>query len=390
MATAATATSDEQAAPAAQLNPSQKFFRYFQHEVTDLQEQMARIGQHSITGGERADAIEHCLSGIARLSSEVQDASSYIPAYDQRTYGEAIKALNSKLQEVRASYAPKPKFSFKSKSGPLFSAGKNESAISLSDAAELADQKRRQITGYVSDVSNASSLPTTPAEFAAPADEQAGSLTEANRSKSVNLPVDTTRFRQPSFSDSNAVSINNHENVHIVLPTSASHATSSGTVSDLERCVVDLSQPAADKPFAQLILKNITSSLIIGGHVSGAAHITNVKDSVILVTSRQFRMHDSSNCDVYLLTSSRPIIENCSSIRFTPLPKAYMLESDKDIDNQWHKVDDFNWLRTEQSPNWSTLEPGKMVDEKIWRDIVPGGPSTSVDDILKAVNVTLT
>ncbi|KXT16066.1 hypothetical protein AC579_7104 [Pseudocercospora musae] len=395
MATAA--ASDEQAAPAVQLNPSEKFFRYFQHEVSDLQEQMARIGQHSTTGGERADAIEHCLSGIARLSNEVQDASSYIPAYDQRTYGEAVKALNGKLQEVRASYAPKPKFSFKSKSGLLFSAGKNESAISLNDAAELADQKRRQISGYVSDVSNASSLPTTPAELAASTDEQADILAEArnavedmDRSKSINLPVDTTRFRQPSFSDSNAVSINDHENIHIVLPTSASHATSSGTVSNLERCVVDLSQPAADKPFAQLILKNINSSLVIGGHVSGAAHITNVKDSVILVASRQFRMHDSSNCDVYLLTSSRPIIENCSSIRFTPLPKAYMLESDKDIDNQWYKVDDFKWLRAEQSPNWSLLEPVKLVDEKVWRDLVPGGPSTSVDDILKAVNVALT
>jgi hypothetical protein len=39
-------------------------------------------------GGERNDAIDHCLAGIDRLSHEVKDAAGYIPAYDQRTYGE--------------------------------------------------------------------------------------------------------------------------------------------------------------------------------------------------------------------------------------------------------------------------------------------------------------
>lgn len=43
----------------------------------------------SPTGGERNDAIDHCLAGIDRLSHEVKDASSYIPAYDQRTYSQA-------------------------------------------------------------------------------------------------------------------------------------------------------------------------------------------------------------------------------------------------------------------------------------------------------------
>lgn len=355
---------------------------------------MARIRQHSTIGGEQSDAIDHCLSGIARLSSEVQDASSYIPAHDQRTYGEAIKALNTKLQDIRASLAPKPKFSFKSKTGPLFSAGKNESAISLNDAAELDDQKRRQISRAASDVSNISSMPTSPAERTTSMNEGAISLREAreaaddiNKPESVNAPVNTTRLQRPSFSSSNAVAINNYQGAHIVLPTSASHATSSGTVSNLDRCVIDLSQPALDKPFAQLILKNITSSLVVCGHVSGAAHITNVKDSTILVASRQFRMHDSSNCEVYLSIPSRPIIENCSNIRFAPLPEVYTSDSDREIDNQWSQVDDFKWLRSEQSPNWNRLDPSKRISERVWREVVPGGPSTSVEDVLEAANV---
>ena len=49
---------------------------------------MARLGDTALIGGERIDATDHCLAGIARLLAEVRDASSYLPAYDQRTYAE--------------------------------------------------------------------------------------------------------------------------------------------------------------------------------------------------------------------------------------------------------------------------------------------------------------
>ena len=55
-----------------------------------LQEQMERLNSIATGGGERNDAVDHCLAGIDRLSHEVKDASSYIPAYDQRTYSEVF------------------------------------------------------------------------------------------------------------------------------------------------------------------------------------------------------------------------------------------------------------------------------------------------------------
>lgn len=57
-----------------------------------LQEQMERLNSLATGGGERNDAVDHCLAGIDRLSHEVKDASSYIPAYDQRTYSEVHPA----------------------------------------------------------------------------------------------------------------------------------------------------------------------------------------------------------------------------------------------------------------------------------------------------------
>lgn len=53
-----------------------------------LQQQMDSLEDTSLVGGERADATDHCLAGIVRLSNEVKDAASYIPTYDQRVYAE--------------------------------------------------------------------------------------------------------------------------------------------------------------------------------------------------------------------------------------------------------------------------------------------------------------
>ncbi|CAK4033571.1 Tubulin-folding cofactor C [Lecanosticta acicola] len=389
----ATATPGEQQ-PAAQLTPTEKFFRFFQHEVTDLRQSMERIKGLGAIYGERSDAIDHCRQSISRLSSEVQDASSYLPAYDQRAYSDTIKALNTKLQEVREAGAPRQKFSF-NKSGAMFTAKKNESAISLNDAAELARQRQRQISGPVADRSNDSSCANTPASNRTPEPEKVDEAEAQDSGTEINQPgsggllaPETARVRTPSFSGSKSVTIGDRENVHIVLPTAASHATSSATVSNLRHSVVDMSQPTTQgQPFATLTLKNIKSSLVVCGHVSGAAHLTNIRNSVIVVACRQFRMHESSNCDVYLLSTSRPIIEDCSAIRFAPLPNAYMRESDRDTKNQWSNVDDFKWLRNEPSPHWSPMEPSERIADNVWKDIVPGGPELGVENVLEAVNV---
>jgi len=99
----------------------ERFFRYFQHEITggweksakfcieltvnlsDLQAQMGRLGETSVIGGERTDAIDHLVAGIARLGNEVTDASGYLPAYDQRTYGEV--SIFFTLVLCRAKYS---------------------------------------------------------------------------------------------------------------------------------------------------------------------------------------------------------------------------------------------------------------------------------------------
>jgi hypothetical protein len=49
---------------------------------------MNQLESHALIGGERQDAIDHCIAGISRLSNEVTDATDFIPPYDQRTYSQ--------------------------------------------------------------------------------------------------------------------------------------------------------------------------------------------------------------------------------------------------------------------------------------------------------------
>ena len=142
----------------------------------------------------------------------------------------------------------------------------------------------------------------------------------------ASLKPRSAAIRRPTFSTSSTVSITHESNAHIILPSSASHASKPCSLTSLKSCAVDMSvlSPQDSAPFAGLTIKNVKGSLLVCGIVSGPAHITGAEDSVIVVTCRQFRMHECKNVDVYLSCSSRPIIEDCSGIRFAQLPDTYV------------------------------------------------------------------
>ncbi|ODM16988.1 hypothetical protein SI65_07387 [Aspergillus cristatus] len=378
----------------AEIPLKERFFRYFQHEITALQDQMERLADTSLVGGERTDATDHCLAGIARLSNEVKDAASYIPTYDQRIYAEAIKALQDKLAETRAVVEPRSKFSFKTKKNPV--------SISLSDAAEMAFQGYRGVPGYRSPGTSSvgSSANNTPLYPSTPLNEP-DKILQQHRPEVVptsvpSISVGDTEEKpqekeQKAFAANvlSSVTVNNHHDLHIMLPASGSASAVPASITSLRHCVVDMSIPTANgKPYASLTVKGVEESLLVCGQIDGPAHITGVKHSVIVVSCRQFRMHDCRDVDVYLSSTSNPIIEGCSNVRFGRTPRAYALDHDRpDNEDRWSQVEDFEWIKPEPSPNWSLLGPEDAVPEGVWAEIVPGGPGWSLDDILRAIKL---
>lgn len=240
--------------------------------------------------------------------------------------------MRDKLTETKASVAPRQKFSFKTK--------KNASAVSLADAAEIAAQGRPHIPGYRSPGastpdSSANPTPNYPSTpLYEPTQQQlrpeivpaASPALEGGEKEGItNLDPKCSAIRRPTFPASSSVTVDDHHDLHIMLPASASSETVPASITSLRHCVVNMSIPTTNgKPYASLTVKNVEESLLICGQVNGPAHITEVEHSVLLVSCHQFRMHDCTDVDVYLSCSSNPIIEDCKNIRFARIPKVYV------------------------------------------------------------------
>ncbi|KAK4161817.1 tubulin binding cofactor C-domain-containing protein [Cladorrhinum sp. PSN259] len=381
------------------LDPKTRFDYQFRHSVSNITSQIQSLGSLSSSPsiGELGDAIQHILASISQLSTSVSDAGAdnTLPAHDQRVYADTVKSLRDQLGEMRAKVEPNKgkRFTFKRRTPA--------SQQSTTDSRKLGSvgNTDQPTTGTAKvEEEETSKTQDYNAELSASPPQRPGTSTESGR-----------LVRRPSFSSARSITISGHSNLHIILPASASHATSAGQLTELKKCVVDISTPTAREggtPFASLVLKDIDHCLIVAGHVDGAVHITGVSDSVIVVVARQVRIHECDNVDVYCWVASHPIIEDCEGMRFAPCPKEFLEDTGKEENELWKKVDDFKWLKHGQSsPHWKVLPEEERVgfreedkegdgkgkggvEGKVWRRIVSGDGGRLVrEDILRKVGV---
>lgn len=215
---------------------------------------------------------------------------------------QTVKGLSESLNETTARLAPKSRFQFKSRGtfgGGSAGAGPSKKA---DPARTTGDDKLGEL----------------PSRFAT----SSATAESKNYNDQLSRPG-ISGIRKPSFSTAKEIAINDHMGLHIILPSSASRATSSGKLANLARCIVDMSVPtvSGSSPFASLALRDVRKSLVVAGRVAGSVHITGVTDSVIVVQARQVRIHECKNTVFYLHCGSHPIIEDCENVKFAPMPQ---------------------------------------------------------------------
>lgn len=304
---------------------------------------------------------------------------------------QALKALREQLNIQTRSLGPKSRFEFSPESKQAFISATNRSAAAAAGAA--ADDSDSDVAVQAETTDALGSLP----DLAGSSGGGGGATASKARDYNAEMASEPgSAIRKPSFSRSREIDISGHRAMHIILPPTARRATSSGSVTGLRGCVLDMSMGGggAGTPFANLVVRDVAGSLVVAGRVAGAAHVTGVRDSVLVLNARQVRMHECANVTVYLWCGSHPIIEDCRGVRFAPLPGRYLAEG-QDAGgggggggNQWDQVDDFNWLKAEASPNWERLPEGDpAVPEDFWTETVQGGPSLGTEDILRKAGI---
>ena len=268
---------------------------------------------------------------LIALHEQLSGAVHFLPSNTREKFGKSIAELEAKLREERERLKPKKKFGFKNKT----KVRKGDAAPPPAAAAEVAEAGAARVAA---------------AEVAATTAAAAGGAITASRSDTFAAPAGCQGFRGRADAT--------------LRREAAEEAAADFALQDLERCNVQLLSTSR-----ALWIRNLKGCHVFAVPVSGSIYVTECEDCVLHLGSRQLRIHTSSRVDFYAHVNSHPIIEQCEALRFAPAcDKAKMpvdllapyeaafadaaLHADSD---QWSHVDDFNWLKDTQSPNWSVL-----------------------------------
>ncbi|KDQ49108.1 hypothetical protein JAAARDRAFT_201129 [Jaapia argillacea MUCL 33604] len=256
-----------------------------------------------------SEGINNVNLEVVKLRKSLSDAvmGGYLTGYDQRQFELQLTALEQQLEELRASSAPKPKFSFKRKTP-------QSSPQSLTPA------------------------PPTPPPFRTTVAPVPLSVPPA----STSLTISSRSYAFLSYSS-------------LPIPSTLPVQSSDLTISDLDHCIVNLLPPLPSKnptsnglTFSALHIRNITNSILLLPMLQGSVLLHDMKRCVVVVGCHQYRMHASESVDVYLCIPSNPIIEHCSGIRFGAYPFSLAPEDQQEL----LKFKTFLISDLSPSPNW--------------------------------------
>ncbi|TFY63127.1 hypothetical protein EVJ58_g3433 [Rhodofomes roseus] len=270
-------------------------------------------------GSADSKAVQQLSTDFAKLRKELTDATNFLPPYNQRQCELQLKEVEGSLEKLRTAAAPKPKFAFKRKAVP----------------------------------SVQSPLPTaSPASRDAP--EKAVVVTSSNATPSTGV---TISGRSHEFIDLSS------------LPPSVS--ATDLIISDLDHCVLYMlprpgleDDTARDVRITALHARNVRNSVLIMPMIEGSALLHDVSQCVLALGCHQYRMHTSTQTDVYISLASNPVIEHCKEIRFANYPR--FLQRAGDEYPSTLTVQDFSHIRPTPSPNWSILPEDAVSPEEHW------------------------
>ncbi|KAJ7756945.1 tubulin binding cofactor C-domain-containing protein [Mycena metata] len=305
---------------------SQTFSTQFQASRTELESRVESVKSTKIT----ADVLQTLSVDLAKLTKTLADATGSLPSYDQRQYELQLKGLEKSLEELR-TLIPKSKFAFKRKTP---------------------------------------APPITPVPAPTVVPEAPSTTQPESASISTNLTLCS------------------HSLQYLSKDSLPSTSEASGlTISDLNQCILNLLPSNDSLPessylkISALHIRNLTDTILILPPIQGSVLIHNLRRCVLVVGCHQFRMHTSTNVNVYLSIPSTPIIEHCSKIRFAPYPATLQISGY--TYPRTLSIQDFSHIKSTPSPHWSMLSTEAHILE--W----PVDAMTSENEIAESLGVLL-
>lgn len=152
---------------------------------------------------------------------------------------------------------------------------------------------------------------------------------------------------------------------------------------NLTRCVVVLREV-----FGAVRMQNLRECTVYCGPVAGPVYVEGCNEHCkIFVAARQLRIHETHDVDFYVHTSSGPIIESCSRVRFgnyrilhyDSLEEQMKSSNLANTVNCFADVKDFKWHKIQKSPNWTLIDEKKTIHSSLSEFIAINGGG-NIDD----------
>ncbi|KAJ0960967.1 hypothetical protein J5N97_001071 [Dioscorea zingiberensis] len=284
------------------------FLSRFSDSKHSIDAELARLRALDPTAKPDAKPQLEALSDmIADLERLVAENSYFLPSYEIRSSLKSISDLKESLDALSAELVPRKKFAFKNKP--------------LKKAQPVLSKEKEEIRVL---------------------DEEKSDLGIFRESPGFRNQKGTVLVKQFRASE---------------------EGKGDFSLVDLDSCEVYLKGK-----FRALFVHRIKNCRIFVGPVLGSVLIEDVEGCLFMLASHQIRIHQAKVTDFYLRLRSRPIIEDCSVVRFAPYKLVYegieeeLQESGlaEETEN-WANVDDFRWLRAMQSPNWCVLPEEEQI-----------------------------
>ncbi|XP_051867894.1 tubulin-specific chaperone C [Pristis pectinata] len=284
------------------------FSAAFSEERSAIEALLAGCG--GADSAELAARFQEIAQKLQRLQKFVNDSMLFLSAYELRQAQAALQRLQAAAAEKRQHCLPKKKFAFKS--------------------------RRKE---------NAGPKETKPAS---PPDRRAG---------------------QPGLIEQNLCGFSDADSQ--LLVRSADEISGKDVLlTRLSNCVVKL----LGSPNT-LHINNVTNSKVLCGPVSTSVFIDQSAGCTFAFACQQLRTHSTKDAKVYLHVTSRAMVEDCTGVSFAPFNWTYEgIERDFEqagldrAKNNWNVIDDFNWLASDPSPNWSILPEDSRITD--WDEIL--------------------
>eukprot|EP00756_Hemistasia_phaeocysticola_P052479 Hpha_TRINITY_DN27720_c0_g1::TRINITY_DN27720_c0_g1_i1::g.157161::m.157161 len=115
-------------------------------------------------------------------------------------------------------------------------------------------------------------------------------------------------------------------------------------------------------PSPSMFLSDLRDCEVFIRPVDGSVFVERCEGCTLVIAARQLRVHNTKGCSFYLHCGSQPIIEDCADCGFAPFTwewegrdEVFASTTLAGHKNKWAQVNDFKWIRLQQSPNWHII-----------------------------------